>query len=54
MRRGFYLFGIFFLVLNVIGGGDPLYTESPDRGHSWGIVEDTPGVLDWLFNQKRD
>jgi predicted peptidase len=35
------------------GGADPRYTESPDGGHSWKIVEDTPGVLDWLFAQKR-
>lgn len=35
-------------------GGDPCYRESPDGGHNWKIVEDTPGVLDWLFAQKRD
>jgi len=35
------------------GGGDPRYTESPDGGHGWKIVEDNPDVLDWLFSQKR-
>ena len=35
-------------------GGNPLYTESRYGGHSWEIVEDTPGVLDWLFAQERD
>jgi len=35
-------------------GGDPRYTESPYGGHSWEIVEDTPGVLDWLFAQERN
>lgn len=35
-------------------GGNPRYTESPNAGHSWKFVEDTPGVLEWLFAQKRD
>ncbi|GAA0878076.1 hypothetical protein GCM10009119_10440 [Algoriphagus jejuensis] len=35
-------------------GGNPRYTESPHGGHSWDIVTDTPGVLDWLFAQKRE
>ncbi|QHT71810.1 prolyl oligopeptidase family serine peptidase [Rhodocytophaga rosea] len=35
-------------------GADPRYTESPDGGHGWKIAEDTPGVLDWLFTQKRE
>lgn len=35
-------------------GGNPRYTESPNGGHSWEIVTETPGVLDWLFAQKRD
>jgi predicted peptidase len=35
-------------------GGDPRYTESPDGGHSWNIVIETPGVLEWLFAQSRD
>ncbi|WP_373523891.1 prolyl oligopeptidase family serine peptidase [Aquiflexum sp.] len=35
-------------------GGDPRYTESPKGGHGWEIIEDTPGVLEWLFAQKRD
>jgi predicted peptidase len=34
-------------------GGTPRYTESADGGHSWKILVDTPGVLDWLFAQKR-
>lgn len=35
-------------------GGHPRYTESPDGGHGWKIVENTPGVLEWLFAQKRE
>ncbi|WP_247232048.1 prolyl oligopeptidase family serine peptidase [Telluribacter sp. SYSU D00476] len=35
-------------------GGTPRYTEFPDRGHDiWKQVSDTPGVLDWLFAQKK-
>ena len=36
-------------------GGEPRYTEFPDKAHH--ISEDikgTPGLLDWLFAQKRD
>lgn len=36
-------------------GGDPKYTEFPDAAHN--IVKevtDTPGLVDWLFAQKRD
>jgi predicted esterase len=35
-------------------GGNPHYTESPNGGHSWEIVDAEPGLLDWLFAQKRD
>lgn len=36
-------------------GGDPKYTEFPDAGHNiWDMVSTTPGLLDWLFAQKRD
>lgn len=36
-------------------GGTPRYTEFPDRGHDiWKQVNDTPGVLDWLFAQQRE
>jgi predicted peptidase len=35
------------------GGGEPRYTESPHGGHGWKMVEDAPGLLDWLFAQKR-
>jgi dienelactone hydrolase len=35
-------------------GGNPRYTEYPDEGHHiWENVTDTPGLLDWLFAQKR-
>ena len=35
-------------------GGNPRYTEFPDANHfSWPLAYDTPGLLDWLFNQKR-
>jgi pimeloyl-ACP methyl ester carboxylesterase len=35
-------------------GGDPQYTEYPDIGHHiWEKVNETPGLLDWLFAQKR-
>lgn len=34
-------------------GGDPRYTEFPNRAHGiWDDVMQTPGVLDWLFDQK--
>jgi len=36
-------------------GGHPKYTEYPDKGHNiWNEVSTTPGLLDWLFDQKRD
>lgn len=36
-------------------GGHPRYTEFADVGHHvWPHIEETPGVLDWLFAQKRD
>jgi len=36
-------------------GGNPLYTEFPGVGHNtWPHVIKTPGLLDWLFAQKRD
>lgn len=36
-------------------GGNPKYTEYPDEGHHIGkLVCDTPGLLDWLFAQRRD
>jgi hypothetical protein len=35
-------------------GGDAQYTEVPDVGHTcWFKAFDTPGLLDWLFAQKR-
>jgi len=35
-------------------GGDPRYTEFADVGHNvWPSIIETPGVLDWLFAQKR-
>jgi pimeloyl-ACP methyl ester carboxylesterase len=35
-------------------GGNPLYTEFEGVGHNvWPSVNETPGVLDWLFAQKR-
>ena len=35
-------------------GGSPRYTEFPGVGHvSWPLAYDTPGLLDWLFAQKR-
>ncbi len=34
-------------------GSAPLYTEYPDAAHDIGErVKDTPGVLDWLFDQR--
>ncbi|MEO9805218.1 MAG: alpha/beta hydrolase-fold protein [Reichenbachiella sp.] len=36
-------------------GGNPLYTEVPDGGHNiWWQVSSTPGLLDWLFAQRRE
>lgn len=36
-------------------GGNPRYTEFPNEGHNiWDRVSKTPGVLDWLFAQKRE
>ena len=36
-------------------GGHPNYTEFPDKGHNiWNDVSTTPGLLDWLFAQKRN
>jgi hypothetical protein len=35
-------------------GGQPQYTEFPDAGHNIGkMVSETPGLLDWLFAQRR-
>jgi len=35
-------------------GGHPKYTEYPDEGHSiWDKVNETPGLWNWLFAQKR-
>ncbi|MGI9552948.1 MAG: phospholipase, partial [Aurantibacter sp.] len=36
-------------------GGNPRYNEFPNAGHDiWERVKHTPGLLDWLFAQKRD
>ncbi|MDN5211253.1 peptidase [Fulvivirgaceae bacterium BMA12] len=36
-------------------GGDPLYNELAGAGHNiWNQVRNTPGLMDWLFAQKRD
>jgi predicted peptidase len=36
-------------------GGKPKYTEYPNAGHDiWKSVTSTPGLLDWLFAQKRE
>ncbi|WPP51382.1 carboxylesterase family protein [Catalinimonas niigatensis] len=36
-------------------GGDPKYTEFPEVAHHvWPHVQETEGVLDWLFAQKRE
>lgn len=36
-------------------GGDPKYTEFPGVAHHvWPHVQETDGVLDWLFEQKRE
>jgi hypothetical protein len=35
-------------------GGDPQYTEFPDKAHNiWYEVTQTPGLWDWLFKQKK-
>ena len=35
-------------------GGDPKYTEFAGAGHNiWGEVSATPGLMDWMFAQKR-
>jgi hypothetical protein len=36
-------------------GGHPRYTEFPNAGHDiWDNVNSTPGLWDWLFEQRRD
>jgi predicted peptidase len=36
-------------------GSNPKYTEFEGAGHDiWGYVTKTPGVLEWLFEQKRE
>jgi len=36
-------------------GGNPRYTEYPDKGHGiWQEVKATPGLLEWLFSQRKD
>jgi predicted peptidase len=36
-------------------GGQPKYTEYPLLGHEcWNAAYNEPGLLDWLFQQKRD
>ena len=36
-------------------GGDPKYTEFADAGHNiWEQVKATPGLLEWMFAQKKD
>jgi hypothetical protein len=36
-------------------GGDPKYTEFPDKAHGiWWEVTQTPGVLEWLFEQRKE
>lgn len=36
-------------------GGNPKYTEFPEAGHvSWPLAYDTPGLLDWLFDQQNE
>ena len=34
-------------------GGHPKYHESPNAGHGWGIIDEEPGLLDWLFEQTK-
>ncbi len=36
-------------------GGHPKYTEFEGAGHDiWSYITNTPGVLEWLFQQKRE
>ena len=36
-------------------GGNPRYTEFPDAAHGiWHEVTETPGMLDWLFEQRKE
>ncbi|MBL0745572.1 hypothetical protein [Chryseolinea lacunae] len=36
-------------------GGNPRYTEFPNAGHDiWDKVNNTPGLWEWLFEQRRD
>lgn len=36
-------------------GGNPKYTEFGHKGHNiWNEVSDTPGLLDWLFAQRKE
>jgi predicted peptidase len=36
-------------------GGHPKYTEFAGAGHNiWELVKATPGLLDWMFDQKKD
>lgn len=36
-------------------GGDPRYTEFKGEGHNiWHLVRESPGMLEWLFAQKRE
>ena len=36
-------------------GGNPKYTEYPNEAHNiWNQVSETPGLIDWLFEQKRN
>lgn len=36
-------------------GGSPKYTEFPDAGHNiWNQVVATPGLMEWMFAQRRD
>jgi hypothetical protein len=36
-------------------GGDPKYTEFPDKAHNiWYEVTQTPGLWEWLFEQRKD
>lgn len=38
-----------------ISGGNPKYTEFSGEGHNiWNQVSSTPGILEWLFSQKKD
>lgn len=36
-------------------GGNPIYTEYPDKGHDlWEALNGTPELMEWLFAQKRE